>query len=291
MPQAILNGCEAYFEVDGDGPPLLFMHGGFGGLGTGAAPERPWWLPRLAAHYRVITYDRRSSGRSGTSPGSHTLSQFAQDAAALLRHLGIARAAIWGESAGVAIAATFALEFPELTSALIIGDGAPWFCTDAEVVQRLRDRIGLLTAYGADAAYQARRTSGTVGLNLFSADRPASSAEEERERIAQREAFSRALSAMSRGDRIGAYARELRTYAAYLGFDISGQLAQLTAPTLIIYGTGDTIFPAAGWPALIKAMPAVRYVAFDGAEHGAATEPAALDEIERFLGALPPTGA
>jgi pimeloyl-ACP methyl ester carboxylesterase len=96
---------------------------------------------------------------------------------------------------------------------------------------------------------------------------------------------------MSREDRIGAYVRELRTYAAYLDFDISGRLAQITAPTLIMYGTGDTIFPAAGWPALIKPMPGVRYVAFDGAEHGVATEPAALDEIERFLGAQPPSQA
>jgi pimeloyl-ACP methyl ester carboxylesterase len=287
VPRAILNGCETYFEVDGDGPPLLFVHGGFGGLGTGAAPERPSWLPRLASRYRVITYDRRSSGRSGTSEENHTLTMFGQDARALLRHLGVSRAAIWGESAGVAIASTFALEFPEMTSALIVGDGAPWFSTDADVVKQLRDRIDVLATRGAEAAYGARRTSGTVGLNLFSATRPARSAEEERQRIAQREAFSRALSAMSREDRISAYARELRTYAAYLDFDIAGRLAEITAPTLVLYGTADTIFPAVDWPALIQPMPDVRYVAFEGEEHGVATEPAALDEIERFLDARP----
>ena len=286
MPHAILNGCETYFEVAGDGPPVLFVHGGFGGLGTGAAPEPPPWLPRLASRYRVITYDRRSSGRSGTSAENHTLRMFAEDARALLRHLGVSRAVIWGESAGVAIASMFALEFPEMTSALILGDGAPWFTTDAEVVRRLRERIDLLGAQGAEAAYQARRTSGTVGLNLFSAARAARSAEEERERVAQREAISRALGAMPREERISAYARELRTYAAYLDFDITGRLAEVTAPTLILYGTADTIFPAVDWPAVIKPMPDVRYVPFEGEEHGVATEPAALDEIERFLGTL-----
>lgn len=286
MPDAILNGCETYFEVAGDGPPLLFVHGGFGGLGTGAAPEPPPWRPRLASRYRVITYDRRSSGRSGTSAENHTLRLFAEDARALLRHLGMPRAVIWGESAGVAIASTFALEFPEMTSALILGDGAPWFSTDAEVVRRLRERIDLLAAHGAEAAYQARRTSGTVGLNLFSAARAARSPEEERDRAAQREAISRALGAMPREDRISAYARELRTYAAYLDFDITGRLAEISAPALILYGTADTIFPAADWPALIKPMPDVRYVAFEGEEHGVATEAAALDEIECFLGLL-----
>ena len=287
MPYVILNDCGMYYEVDGAGPPLLFVHGGFGGLGTGGTPERPAWLPRLARTCQVITYDRRSSGRSGTSEENHTLSQFGQDARALLHHLGVSRAVIWGESAGVAIASTFALEFPEMTSALILGDGAPWFSTDPELVKQLRDRIDVLNTHGAAAAYEARRTSGTVGLNLFSAARSPRSAEEERERTAQREAFSRALSALSREERISAYARELRTYAAYLDFDISGRLAEITAPTLVLYGTADTIFPAVDWPAFIKPMANVRYVALEGEEHGAATEPEALDEIQRFLSALP----
>ena len=51
--------------------------------------------------------------------------------------------------------------------------------------------------------------------------------------------------------------------------------------------TPDTIFPAADWPALIKPMADVRDVAFEGEEHGVATEAAAPDlEIERFLGLL-----
>jgi pimeloyl-ACP methyl ester carboxylesterase len=287
VAQAILNGCETFFEVTGEGPPLLFVHGGFGGLGTGAAPEPPSWRARLASRYRVITYDRRSSGRSGTSPDPHTLSMFAADARALLRHLGVSRAAVWGESAGVPIASTFALEFPDMTAALIIGDGAPWFCRDADVVARLRERIALLTEQGPGAAYAARRTSGTVGLNLFSAARPAGSAEEERARIAQREALSQALSALSREERVAGYARELRTYAAYLDFDIAGRLAQITAPALVLYGTADTIFPAVDWAALIEPMPDARYVPLEGEEHGAAMEPRALAEIERFLDGQP----
>jgi pimeloyl-ACP methyl ester carboxylesterase len=287
VPYATLNCCETYFEVTGAGRPVLFMHGGFGGLGTGAAPERPSWLPRLASRSSVITYDRRSSGRSATSPEDHTLRMFCADARALLGHLGLSRAVIWGQSAGMAIASTFALEFPEMTSALILGDGAPWFSTDVALVAKLRDRIDLLRTHGAEAAYEARRTSGAVGLNLFSSNRAPRSAEEEPQRIAQREAFRQALAATPRKERISAYARELRTYAAYLDFDISGRLAEITAPTLVLYGTADTIFPAVDWPALIKGIPNVRYVALPGAEHGSATQPAGLDEIERFLDALP----
>jgi pimeloyl-ACP methyl ester carboxylesterase len=287
MSYAVLNGCETYFEVTGTGLPLLFMHGGFGGLGTGAAPERPSWLARLAAEHCVITYDRRSSGRSATSDDAHTLGLFCEDARALLRHLGIPSAVIWGQSAGVAIASTFALESPEMTSGLILGDGAPWFSTETELVERLRDRVDVLRTRGPEAAYEARRTSGAVGLNLFSATRVPRSAEEARKWSAQREEFRRALEATSRQDRIGAYARELRTYAAYLDFGVTGRLAEIKAPTLILYGTADTIFPAVDWPAFIKTMRNVHYVAIQGAEHGVATLPEGLDEIERFLQALP----
>ena len=149
------SGCQLHYDVRGHGPALLFNHGGFGGLGTGPRPSDPPWIESLAATNTVITYDRRSSGRSGTSSGLHTLELFSADALALLHHLDIDRAVIWGESAGVPIASTFALMYPDQTQALILTDGAPWFSRDGEMLQRLKARIQILERDGPDAGLRS----------------------------------------------------------------------------------------------------------------------------------------
>jgi pimeloyl-ACP methyl ester carboxylesterase len=287
MAYAVLNGCRMFYEVAGDGPPVLFLHGGFGGLGTGGPRETPR-VPGFARHHTVITYDRRSTGRSDSTDGRHSLTMLAADAAALLDHLGESSAVIWGQSAGVAIAITFALERPERADALILGDGAPWFSHDAGLVQHLKERINLLDTAGPEAAYDARRTVGTVGLKLFAADRPARSEEEERQRAAQREVFRDALKNVSRDDRIRAYARELWTYAAYVDFDATDHMSEITVPTLILYGTADTVFPKVDWISVAAAMPNATYVPLEGGEHGSATtRQDGLDRIGKFLADLP----
>ena len=90
MPRVLLNGCSIHYEVAGDGAPLLFMHGGFGGLGTGAVTAEPFaWYEEFTKKYKVITFDRRSSGRSSAPESPHSLELFADDGLELLRHLGI----------------------------------------------------------------------------------------------------------------------------------------------------------------------------------------------------------
>jgi pimeloyl-ACP methyl ester carboxylesterase len=276
------NGCRLHYDVHGAGPALLFNHGGFGGLGTGLRRGDPPWLESLAAANTVITYDRRSAGRSGTSSGGHTLELFSEDALALLHYLDIDRAVIWGESAGVPIASTFALRYPDRTQALILTDGAPWFSRDADLIQRLKARIQILGRDGPEAAYEARRSGGTVGLQIFSNQRPLTG-QEDAARNASRQQIQRQLQAIPRSERIERYAAELRTYAAYLDFDITSRFGELKMPTLVIYGTRDSIFPDVEWEAITRPMPNVTYVPIEGAEHGLLEQPGVLDTVAGFL--------
>jgi pimeloyl-ACP methyl ester carboxylesterase len=276
------NGCRLHYDVRGEGPVLLFNHGGFGGLGTGLRPGDPPWMESFSGAHTVITYDRRSAGRSGTSSGLHTLELFAEDALALLHHLDIGRAVIWGESAGVPIASTFALMYPDQTQALILTDGAPWFSRDGELVQRLQARIQILERDGPEAAYDARRRDGTVGLEIFSNQRPLTS-EEDAARSASRQQIQRQLQAIPRSERVERYAAELRTYAAYLDFDVTARFRQLTMPTLVVYGTRDSIFPDVEWEAITRPMPNVTYVPIEGAEHGLLDKPGVLATIGGFV--------
>ncbi len=284
MPYALINGCNIYYETAGEGVPLLFMHGGFGGLGTAGSAQEPLpWYAQFTERYRVITFDRRSSGRSSAPEMEHSLQLFAQDAYDLLRHLGIARAVVWGESAGVAIATTFALEYPHATTALILTDGAPWFSRDPLLIQRLTQRIQLLDRTGPEAAYNARRDEGTVGLNLFSPQRLTETGREAEQLESRRVRIRTQLAAMDRAERVRGYAAELRTYSAYIDFDVTGSFSNLSMPVLIIYGTSDTIFPSVEWAHLTEAMDNVHYVALEGGEHGCGREPHAIEIIGKFL--------
>ena len=283
MPTASINGTEIYYETHGDGFPLVFVHGGFGGLGTGTGGDVPDWVERFAEYFQVILYDRRSSGRSAFPKTPHTMLQFASDLRELLRHLGHERAHVWGTSAGGQITLAFGLEHSEAAASLTIADSAPWLSQDEQLMAKLRERINVLETQGADAAYAARRDGGTVGLNLFAATRPAQSEEEQRQRDERQAAIRAQLSQIPREERIAKYAGELRTYAAYAGSDDASRFGELQMPVLILYGTGDTVFPNAGWDALAAGKPNVTYHAFTGAEHGVTGEfSEAVDELLDF---------
>jgi pimeloyl-ACP methyl ester carboxylesterase len=121
-------------------------------------------------------------------------------------------------------------------------------------------------------------------LNLFAAQRPAQSAEEQEARDRRREAIQAQLATVPREERVAKYASELRTYSAYVDWDASRRLGELAMPVLVVYGTGDTVFPDVGWERLVAGHPNIEYRAFDGAEHGVASAlPEALDLILGFL--------
>ena len=289
MPTVAINGTELYYETHGSGFPLVFVHGGFGGLGTGTGFGVPPWVEQFAQYFSVILYDRRSSGRSGYPETEHSMELFADDIRGLLRHLGHERAHVWGTSAGGPITLAFGLEHPEASAGLVVAESAPWLSQDAELLTRLRERIHILETTGVEAAYAARREGGTVGLDLFAGSRPSTGgASEQRARGGQRDQIRAELAKIPREERMAKYAGELRTYSAYVDWDATKRFSELEMPLLIVYGTADSVFPNVDWPALAQARPNVRYLAIDGAEHGAATQrPEIQTEILTFLRTVP----
>ncbi len=120
MPTVGLNGIEIYHELHGDGPPLLLV--------AGLASDSASWLPvrdALAARFRLVLPDNRGCGR--TTPQSAPLSvpQMADDCAALLDTLGIARAHVLGHSMGGMIALDLAARHPERVDRLILATTGP----------------------------------------------------------------------------------------------------------------------------------------------------------------------
>lgn len=112
---AKVNGVELYYEIHGDGPPLVMLHGGVTPSEMFGAP-----LTEMAKTHRVIAPHARGHGLSKDTsrPWSHDV--FADDVAALLRHLGITKASVMGYSSGGDVALQVAIRHPELVDKLIV---------------------------------------------------------------------------------------------------------------------------------------------------------------------------
>ncbi len=114
-----VNGASIYHEVRGSGPAILMIPGAPGDAG--------WYAPAadlLAREFTVITYDRRGNSRSSAPAGwsATSIQEQADDAAALLRALGLAPATIFGSSGGAIILLDLTARHPDAVRAAIAHD-------------------------------------------------------------------------------------------------------------------------------------------------------------------------
>jgi pimeloyl-ACP methyl ester carboxylesterase len=110
------NGLRVYYEVYGEGEPLLLIHGG-------TATCRSWasHLPAFTEHFRVFCPDSRGHGRTDNPAGELGYRAMADDVAALIEALGLLRPLVVGYSDGGQIALELGMRYPGLARALILG--------------------------------------------------------------------------------------------------------------------------------------------------------------------------
>jgi len=102
------NDVELYYQIHGEGPPLILLHGGLGHSGH--------WTNQLSVlsdRYKVITVDSRGHGRSTMSEQQISFALMASDIVALMDYLKIERAHIVGWSDGGNIGLYLAIHHPE----------------------------------------------------------------------------------------------------------------------------------------------------------------------------------
>ena len=113
-----------HYLEQGQGQPLVILHGLFGTLDNWQTLARRW---ATEAGLRVISVDLRNHGRSFHSP-EHTYALMAQDVLALFDHLQLGpETTLMGHSMGGKVAMRFALDYPERLARLIVVDIAPGF--------------------------------------------------------------------------------------------------------------------------------------------------------------------
>lgn len=114
---APINGIEMYYEVHGrrDGVPLVLLHGG----GSTIDVTFGRVLPVFAAGRRVIAVEEQGHGRTTDRDQPVTFESSADDVAALLRHLKVDKADLFGFSNGASIALQVAIRHPQLVRKLV----------------------------------------------------------------------------------------------------------------------------------------------------------------------------
>ena len=140
------NGIDVYFREQGEGPPLLLLHGGlvsssprWAGVPVSYASQ----LDTLAARFRVITPDTRGCGRTAhTGNGSISFALLADDVAALIEALELERPLIAGFSEGAITATVLGLRAPESVSAIVNQAGHDFFNPQAPSFQIMRQLFG-----------------------------------------------------------------------------------------------------------------------------------------------------
>jgi 3-oxoadipate enol-lactonase len=214
MPDVDAGGCRISYTIDGvEGAPVLLLSNA---LGTTRELWRPQ-LPTLASRFLVVGYDTRGHGLSEVSSDGYTLDRMGADAVAVLDDLGVARAHVAGISLGGLTAMWLARYAPDRVDRVVLANTAARIGSREIWEQRIADvRSGGLRKV-ADAA------PGRWFTPEFRARRP--------------DAVLEAQSMLCGIDPDG--------YVGCAGVlrdaDLSGEIARITAPTLVLSGRHDPV--------------------------------------------------
>ncbi len=133
MPQRTVNGLNYHFHCEGNGPPLLLLHGF-----TGSHASWPGIVPGFAEHFLTIAVDLPGHGKSDSpvDPLRYRHESVSADLVALMARCGHSRFHLLGYSMGGRLALALALSFPGKVTSLILESASPGLPTAAERAHR-----------------------------------------------------------------------------------------------------------------------------------------------------------
>jgi pimeloyl-ACP methyl ester carboxylesterase len=154
------NGIDIHYLEQGDGEPLILLHGGMvstNPIWAGVPVAYASQMDALAEHFRVIAPDTRGCGRTPHTDGPITFDLLADDVAALVHELRLERPLITGFSDGGIIATVFGLRHPSAVRAIVNDAGFDVFDPHAPSFSMMRHFLaGSLEATEPDPNAAAR---------------------------------------------------------------------------------------------------------------------------------------
>jgi pimeloyl-ACP methyl ester carboxylesterase len=248
--------CTEAFGDPRDVPILLIM---------GAGASMLWWeegFCRLLADGGrfVIRYDHRDTGRSVTyEPGrpEYTGADLVADAAGVLAAYELPAANIVGVSAGGAFAQLLALDRPERVLSLVLISTSAAVSVGRELPPPAEEFGRFVSTAEVDWSHADSVIEYLVDYSRVLAGRERPFDEAAARDLMRREVVrARDFATLQNHDLIAA--GELRT----------GPLSSIVAPTLVIHGTADPMFPIGHGEALAEEVPGARLLRLEGAGHG-----------------------
>jgi proline iminopeptidase len=253
-----LGDVSLYVDVVGHGEPLVLMHGG---------PSADLWtmgaFRRLADQFTVVLYDHRCNGRSmGPPTSSMTWENLTADADALRDHLGFDRWAVLGHSFGGHVALEYTLRYPERVSRLVLMDTG----ADASWARENAPRVLAARGYSPGKAELVRRWfTGQFEpreyLRIFwSISGP----------YMPKHGFKGLMRELAEGgwrSRMRPAAHRFAGRSLMPGWSVTDRLGEITAPTLVIAGREDFIFPPECQRDLVARIPHAQLLLVDESGH------------------------
>jgi aminoacrylate hydrolase len=234
MPKANIGDAEIYYEIHGEGPPLMLVPG----LGGGGA----FWskqVPAFAKHFRVVIHDHRGAGQSTHSRIQYSVDQMASDALKLMDALGIEAAHYVGHSTGGAIGQVIAQDRPKRLRSLVLS--ATWAGKDPYFRRCFETRKEVLLKLGVESYSRASMLVLVPPWWIAAND-------------AQVTETSKALAVNNPPIEV-----MVSRIDAIMNFDRRGGMGRIKAPTLVIVARDDAVTPlhltdelAAGIPGATK---------------------------------------
>lgn len=263
MPSATLNGLNFHYERAGDGPPLLFISGTGGDLRV----QPNVFASPLARAFDLLAYDQRGLGRTDKPDVPYSMADYADDAAALLDHVGWEQALVVGVSFGGMVAQELVLRHPRRVKRLVLACTSPGGEGGASFAFHQIEHLK-----GEDRAKFMIPISDTRRDAAWAAAHPQDYA-----------AFVAMASAAPYADEPGHAAGAHRQLEARAAHDTWDRLPQIACPVLIAAGRYDGIALPATQEKLAARIPGAELKWFEGGHMFMIQDRAAYPAIIAFL--------
>ncbi len=243
---ATIGNAQIYYEVAGQGQPLVMLH-------AGVADSRQWnnEFTHFAERFQVVRYDRRGFGKSEPVDGEFS---HMDDLAALLDHLGLHEPLVMmGCSMGGRLTMDFALAQLARAKALImVGSGPGGLELDVPTPALFAE---------AEAAYNAGDLDRVAELETQIWFDGMGRSPQQVNQAMRRLAYDMNRLALAHE------AKEMGALRPDAGPPAAGRLAELELPVLVIVGAHDTPFTLAAADFMAEKLPAARKVVIEDAAH------------------------
>ena len=245
MPITRAGDIDIEYYTEGSGPPLLMIMGFAGSAHSWGEP----FLEELGRHFTTIRLSNRGTGQSTKPTEQFTIRTMADDARNLLDVLGVQQPHVLGISMGGMIAQELVLAYPERVNGLVLGctatGGPDHVAANPEVFALMAPTPGLSREDMVRKAWPALCSPAFI-----ESDRPF-------------------LEEMLRSGFENPTPLEtiVKQMVAIQGFDASGRVGEIKAPTLVIHGAVDVLVPTANGKALAEKVPGAELRIIPGVAH------------------------